>query len=150
MLTTIERSRSSLATVAALDADPRVDVILIARGGGALQDLLPFSDEQVVRAIRASGTPVVAGIGHEPDVTLACLAADARGATPTAAADLLVLRDGAALASHSAGDEGGLARQRRHGMAPPDAGGSCSGQPLRPKWERSGISAVASCMERSS
>ena len=76
--------------VAALDADPRVDVILIARGGGALQDLLPFSDEQVVRAIRASGTPVVAGIGHEPDVTLACLAADARGATPTAAADLLV------------------------------------------------------------
>ena len=76
--------------LAALDADPRVDVILVARGGGSLQDLLPFSDEAVVRAIRASATPVVAGIGHEPDTTLACLAADARGATPTAAADLVV------------------------------------------------------------
>lgn len=76
--------------IAALDADDRVDVILVARGGGSLQDLLPFSDEQVVRAIRASATPVVAGIGHQPDITLACLAADATGATPTAAADLLV------------------------------------------------------------
>ena len=72
--------------IAALDADPRIDVIIVARGGGSLQDLLPFSDEQVVRAIRASSTPVVAGIGHDPDITLACLAADARGATPTAAA----------------------------------------------------------------
>lgn len=82
--------------IALLDADPRVDVIVVARGGGALQDLLPFSDEQLVRAIRASGTPVVAGIGHQPDVTLACLAADAVAATPTAAADLVV-PDGGAL-----------------------------------------------------
>lgn len=83
-------AREVCAAIAALDADPRVDVILVARGGGSLQDLLPFSDEQVVRAIRASGTPVVAGIGHQPDVTLACLAADVAAATPTAAADLLV------------------------------------------------------------
>jgi exodeoxyribonuclease VII large subunit len=76
--------------IATLDAHDRVDVILVARGGGSLQDLLPFSDEQVVRAIRQSGTPVVAGIGHQPDITLACLAADATAATPTAAADLLV------------------------------------------------------------
>ncbi|MBU6363843.1 MAG: exodeoxyribonuclease VII large subunit [Acidobacteria bacterium] len=76
--------------IVALDADPRVDVIVVARGGGSLQDLLPFSDEQVVRAIRASSTPVVAGIGHQPDTTLACLAADAHAATPTAAADLVV------------------------------------------------------------
>lgn len=76
--------------LALLDADPRVDVIVIARGGGSLQDLLPFSDESLVRAIRATRTPVVAGIGHQPDVTLACLAADAAGATPTAAADLVV------------------------------------------------------------
>ncbi len=76
--------------LALLDADPRVDVIIIARGGGSLQDLLPFSDETIVRAIRATRTPVVAGIGHQPDVTLACLAADAEGATPTAAADLVV------------------------------------------------------------
>jgi len=76
--------------IATLDADPHVDVIIVARGGGSLQDLLPFSDETMVRAIRASGTPVVAGIGHEPDITLACRAADAMGATPTAAADLVV------------------------------------------------------------
>lgn len=76
--------------LALLDADPRVDVIVIARGGGSLQDLLPFSDEDMARAIRASHTPVVAGIGHQPDVTLACLAADAHAATPTAAADLVV------------------------------------------------------------
>lgn len=79
-----------LRALALLDADPRVDVIVIARGGGSLQDLLPFSDEQLARAIRATATPVVAGIGHQPDVTLACLAADATGATPTAAADLVV------------------------------------------------------------
>ncbi len=79
-----------MRALALLDADPRVDVIMIARGGGSLQDLLPFSDEALARAIRATATPVVAGIGHQPDVTLACLAADATGATPTAAADLVV------------------------------------------------------------
>ena len=79
-----------MRALALLDADPRVDVIMIARGGGSLQDLLPFSDEALARAIRATTTPVVAGIGHQPDVTLACLAADAAGATPTAAADLVV------------------------------------------------------------
>lgn len=81
--------------LALLDADPGVDVIIIARGGGSLQDLLPFSDESLVRAIRATRTPIVAGIGHQPDVTLACLAADAAGATPTAAADLVVPDRGA-------------------------------------------------------
>lgn len=82
--------REVTRAIAALDSDERVDVILLVRGGGSLQDLLPFSDEVVVRAIRASRTPVVAGIGHQPDITLACLAADATGATPTAAADLVV------------------------------------------------------------
>ncbi|MSO44759.1 MAG: exodeoxyribonuclease VII large subunit [Thermoleophilia bacterium] len=82
--------REITRALAILDADERVDVILITRGGGSLQDLLPFSDEGLVRAIRAGQTPVVAGIGHEPDVTLVCLAADATGATPTAAADLVV------------------------------------------------------------
>jgi exodeoxyribonuclease VII large subunit len=114
-------AREVVAALAALDSDPRVDVILIARGGGSLQDLLPFSDEAVVRAIGAAATPVVTGIGHEPDVTLACLAADARAATPTAAVDLLVpdgalLREdlGAAARRLSAGARRSVAASARH------------------------------------
>ena len=58
--------------------------------------------------------------------------------------------DGAALASHSASDKSGPARQRCHGMGPPVSGGSCSGQPLGPEWARIGILAVTSCIERKS
>lgn len=73
-----------------LDRDPEVDVIIIARGGGALQDLLPFSDEGMVRAIAAATTPVVTAIGHEQDVPLIDFVADQRASTPTAAASLVV------------------------------------------------------------
>lgn len=69
-----------------LDADPSVDVIIITRGGGSMEDLLPFSDEQLVRAVAACGTPVVSAIGHEADAPLLDLVADVRSRTPTHAA----------------------------------------------------------------
>lgn len=73
-----------------LDADPSVDVIVIARGGGSVEDLLPFSDETLCRAISACTTPVVSAIGHEPDNPLCDLVADLRAATPTDAAKRIV------------------------------------------------------------
>ena len=73
-----------------LDADPAVDVIIVARGGGSVEDLLPFSDETLVRAISRCTTPVVSAIGHEPDSPLSDLVADLRAATPTDAAKQVV------------------------------------------------------------
>jgi len=69
-----------------LDADPAVEVIIIARGGGSIEDLLPFSDEDLVRAAAATVTPVISAIGHEQDVPLLDLVADVRASTPTDAA----------------------------------------------------------------
>jgi exodeoxyribonuclease VII large subunit len=73
-----------------LDADPAVDVIVVARGGGSVEDLLPFSDETLCRAISACTTPVVSAVGHEPDNPLCDLVADLRAATPTDAAKRIV------------------------------------------------------------
>jgi exodeoxyribonuclease VII large subunit len=73
-----------------LDAEPSVEVIVIARGGGSVEDLLPFSDEALVRAVHAVTTPVVSAIGHEPDTPLLDLVADVRASTPTDAARRVV------------------------------------------------------------
>lgn len=73
-----------------LDADPSIDVIVIARGGGSVEDLLPFSDETLCRAVAAAGTPVVSAIGHEPDSPLLDYVADLRCSTPTDAGKRVV------------------------------------------------------------
>jgi len=89
----MQGQRSTAEVLAALDRlerDPRVDVIVIARGGGAVEDLLPFSDEALIRAVHRLRTPVVSAIGHEPDQPLLDLVADVRASTPTDAAKLVV------------------------------------------------------------
>lgn len=73
-----------------LERDPAVDVIVVARGGGSVEDLLPFSDEALIRAVHRMRTPVVSAIGHEPDSPLLDLVADVRASTPTEAAKLVV------------------------------------------------------------
>lgn len=78
------------AALTELDAAPEVDVIVISRGGGSLEDLLPFSDEQLVRLVAAARTPIVSAIGHEVDTPLIDLAADVRASTPTDAAKRVV------------------------------------------------------------
>lgn len=79
-----------MAALAALDEDPRVDVIVIARGGGSFEDLLPFSNEALVRAVSAARTPVVSAIGHEADRPILDDVADLRASTPTDAAKRIV------------------------------------------------------------
>ncbi|WP_129307016.1 exodeoxyribonuclease VII large subunit [Streptomyces sp. L2] len=73
-----------------LDAVDDIDVIIVARGGGSVEDLLPFSDEQLVRAVAQCRTPVVSAIGHEPDTPLLDYVADLRASTPTDAAKKVV------------------------------------------------------------
>ncbi len=95
-----------------LDAQPDVDVIVLARGGGSAEDLWTFNREELVRAIFSLETPVVSAIGHEIDWVLCDLVADARAATPTMAAELVV-PDAAALRSRLAELEDQLVRRLR-------------------------------------
>jgi exodeoxyribonuclease VII large subunit len=79
-----------VAALQELDADPHVDLIIIARGGGSLEDLLGFSDERMIRAVAAATTPVVSAIGHEADRPILDDVADLRASTPTDAAKRVV------------------------------------------------------------
>lgn len=85
-----DAARQVIEALQVLDKDPEVDVIIVSRGGGALEDLLPFSDEGLVRAVAACRTPVVSAIGHEEDQPLLDLVADLRVSTPTDAAKRVV------------------------------------------------------------
>jgi exodeoxyribonuclease VII large subunit len=73
-----------------LCAEPEIDVLVLARGGGSFEDLLPFSDERLVRAVASCPVPIVSAVGHEQDTPLCDLAADVRASTPTAAGRLVV------------------------------------------------------------
>ena len=91
--TLVQGPRAAAGIVAALEAiarAPEVDVVILARGGGSFDDLLPFSDERVVRAVAACPVPIVSAVGHEQDTPLCDLAADVRASTPTGAGRLVV------------------------------------------------------------
>jgi exodeoxyribonuclease VII large subunit len=94
ILPVLVQGGSAAAQIAAMlrraSASGRYDVVLLTRGGGSLEDLWPFNDEQLTRAIVASAVPVVSAVGHETDFSLADFAADLRAPTPSAAAELLV------------------------------------------------------------
>ena len=83
-------AREMIEAIQALERDRAVDVIIVARGGGSVEDLLPFSDEGLIRAVHAIRTPLVSAIGHEPDSPILDLVADLRASTPTDAAKRVV------------------------------------------------------------
>jgi exodeoxyribonuclease VII large subunit len=110
--TYVQGPRAAAAVVDALRRlaqVPELDVVVVARGGGSFEDLLPFSDERLVRAIAATPMPVVTAVGHEQDTPLCDLAADVRASTPTAAARLVV-PDRDELQAHLDRSRAGLAR----------------------------------------
>jgi exodeoxyribonuclease VII large subunit len=85
-----DSARDVMAALAHLSADASIDLIVIARGGGSVEDLLPFSDEALIRSVHACVLPVVSAIGHEPDTPILDLVADLRASTPTDAAKRIV------------------------------------------------------------
>ncbi|QRG69799.1 exodeoxyribonuclease VII large subunit [Brevibacillus choshinensis] len=86
----VEAPASIISAIRMINSQPDIDVLIVGRGGGSIEELWAFNDEQVARAIAASMIPVISAVGHETDVTIADFVADVRAATPTAAAELAV------------------------------------------------------------
>lgn len=106
-------AQSVASAIERLDALGEADVIIVGRGGGSLEDLWAFNEEAVARAIAAARTPIITGVGHETDTTIADLVSDHRASTPTAAAEAAVL-DRAELLDRWRGLEGRLHRAQRN------------------------------------
>ena len=109
----------ALRQIARIDG---VDVVIVGRGGGSIEDLWAFNEEAVARAIAASPVPVISAVGHETDVTIADFVADLRAPTPSAAAEIVVRRK-----DEFAGHIDGLARRARLGPARRGCSGSTGG-----------------------
>ncbi|MFA5844718.1 MAG: exodeoxyribonuclease VII large subunit [Coriobacteriia bacterium] len=104
---------SIVAGLRRMAEEPGVDVVILARGGGSYEDLMPFNAEEVARAVAAMPMPVVTGIGHEPDTSVADMVADLRASTPTAAAEA-VAPSLDEVAARLAGARARLARALEH------------------------------------
>ncbi len=111
----IEAPATIVRALNALNSLPDLDIIIIARGGGSLEDLWAFNDERVARAVASSRIPTISGVGHETDFTICDFVADARAPTPSAAAALAV-PDGADLVQHLAEMRQTLAVLMQHAL----------------------------------
>src|SRR5256712_2922845 len=138
---------ASLRRALAFVAD-RVDVVIVARGGGSLEDLWCFNDEGLARAVAASRAPVVSAIGHETDVTIVDFVADVRAATPSAAAEL-VSPDATELMARINGAGRSLVGEIREALRGAGHRATALRERLSPRRLQRGIEANRALLERS-